>query len=165
MTKPRLLIIGHGRHGKDTVAEVLRDYHGFKFISSSYFCAGFVAERMGYGGANPIATAYAERHMHRREWATLIKEYNTPDKTRTANEMLAQGYDMYVGMRQRDELEACKAAGLFDAIIWVDRSDHLPDEPASSMDLNWKDADWVIGNNGTLRDLWINVDDFIGDVL
>ena len=29
--KPKLLVIGHARHGKDTVSELLRDRHGFSF--------------------------------------------------------------------------------------------------------------------------------------
>ena len=35
MANPKLLIIGHARHGKDTVAEILRDTHGYDFVSSS----------------------------------------------------------------------------------------------------------------------------------
>jgi hypothetical protein len=34
MTKPKLLVIGHGRHGKDTVCEMLRDHYGYTFESS-----------------------------------------------------------------------------------------------------------------------------------
>src|SRR6185369_672766 len=37
--KPRIVLVGHGRHGKDTVAEMLRDEYGFSFCSSSLFCA------------------------------------------------------------------------------------------------------------------------------
>lgn len=33
------MVIGHARHGKDTVGEALRDFHGLKFASSSMFCA------------------------------------------------------------------------------------------------------------------------------
>jgi hypothetical protein len=157
----KLLIIGHGRHGKDTVGEILRDYHGLNFVSSSWFCAEFVAERMGYGGANPVATAYADRHNFRDTWAKLITEYNNPDLTRTASEMIAQGYDMYVGMRKRAELEACVEAQIFDKIIWVDRRMHLPPEPASSMELTPRDATHFINNNGSLRDLWVEVDALI----
>lgn len=40
--KPKLLIIGHGRHGKDTVAEILQRDYGFAFTSSSLFCAEHV---------------------------------------------------------------------------------------------------------------------------
>ena len=36
---PKLLVIGHGRHGKDTVCEILRDHYGYTFESSSKFCS------------------------------------------------------------------------------------------------------------------------------
>jgi hypothetical protein len=31
----KLLIIGNARHGKDTLAELLNEYYGLKFMSSS----------------------------------------------------------------------------------------------------------------------------------
>ena len=37
--KKKLLVIGHGRHGKDTVCEILRDEFGYTFESSSQFCS------------------------------------------------------------------------------------------------------------------------------
>jgi len=37
--KPKLLVLGHARHGKDTVAEILQQEYGFTFTSSSLFCA------------------------------------------------------------------------------------------------------------------------------
>lgn len=166
----KLLIIGHGRHGKDTVGEILRDYHGRKFISSSEFVGrraiwpniqtnpwsdNVPAEMTRYGS---FERCYEDRHNHRAQWAKWITRYNTPDKTRTASEMLKSGYDMYVGMRMEDELLACRDAGIFDRIVWVDRSKHLPEEPRDSMKLNWRHADLFIDNNGTLRDLWRTVD-------
>ena len=39
MSKLKLLIIGHGRHGKDTVSEILHDNYGYSFESSSQFCS------------------------------------------------------------------------------------------------------------------------------
>ena len=38
-TKPKIAVIGHGRHGKDTVGEMLRDDYGLTFTSSAEFCA------------------------------------------------------------------------------------------------------------------------------
>ena len=37
--RPKVLVIGHGRHGKDTVAERLQQRYGLSFTSSSLFCA------------------------------------------------------------------------------------------------------------------------------
>lgn len=164
--KPKLLIIGHGRHGKDTVGEMLRDNYGFKFTSSSWFCAEeTIWDNWGCAVYNNIDECYADRSNHRTLWAQMISAYNIPDKTKTASTMLSRGFDMYVGMRMRDELEACKANGVFDHIVWVDRSQHLPDEPLGSMNLTRDDADHIIDNNGTLDDLARNVERFAADVL
>lgn len=158
-SKLKLLIIGHGRHGKDTAGEYLRDYYDMKFTSSSYFCAEFVYQDPFFNVLyEDVNECYRDRHNFRDLWAALITQYNTPDKTRTASEMLAQGNDLYVGMRKRDELEACRAAGLFDAVIWVDRSEHLPPEPKSSNELTMMDADYVLDNNGRMVDLADNIE-------
>lgn len=37
--KPRVLIMGYGRHGKDTVSDMLGKHYGLAFTSSSQFCA------------------------------------------------------------------------------------------------------------------------------
>jgi hypothetical protein len=160
MTNPKVLIIGHGRHGKDTVAEVMRDYHGYKFTSSSLFCAEFVRFYMAERGLKyaTLDDCYADRHNHRDVWFKAVTEYNREDPTRVATEMQASGYSLYVGMRSRREFEACMTAGTFDHVIWVDRSEHLPPEPPESMELQPSDAHFVIRNNYTLRDLWHEID-------
>ena len=40
--------------------------------------------------------------------------------------------------------------GLFDLIVWVDASDRLPLEPATSFNIDKSCADIIINNNGTL---------------
>jgi len=164
----KLLIIGHGRHGKDTVAEILRDSYGYNFTSSSEFVGRKVVWPQvqsddEYIFDNPYERysnfdeCFADRINCRKYWADTISAYNTPDKTRTASEMLEDGFDIYVGMRKRDELEAVKAAGIFDHIIWVDRSELLPDEDSSSMELVSKDANLVLNNNCSRSQLSMNV--------
>jgi hypothetical protein len=53
-------------------------------------------------------------------------------------------------MRSRDEFNASKH--LFDLIIWIDRSKHLPDE--DSNELTAEDADIIIDNNTYEIDLF-----------
>lgn len=152
--RPKLLIIGHGRHGKDSFAEILRDEHGYKFTSSSEFVgAECIWDNWGCAKYDSFDAMYADRAQHRQVWFELIAAYNTPDKTKTAATMLQRGFDLYVGMRRRDELDACNAAGLFDAVVWIDRSLHCPNEPADSMELTAEDAHIVVDNNGSLDDL------------
>ena len=164
--RPKLLIIGHGRHGKDTVGEMLRDQYGYKFTSSSLFCLHeTIWDNWGCVVYDTPEECYADRANHRTLWAQMISAYNIPDRTKTAATMLSRGYDMYVGMRKRAELEACKEAGVFDHIVWVDALDRLPPEPIESMELVKEDADFVIDNNGDLTDLKANVAKFVGNVL
>lgn len=152
----KLLITGHGRHGKDSVCDILSDTYGLTFESSSHF----LLERWvwlylltNYGLSYPNAEAcYADRGNHREEWFKAIVAYNTPDLTRLARNLYAR-HDIYCGMRNIAEFNAVKEAGLFDLAIWVDASKRLPAEPDSSMTITADDCDVVLDNNGTLAQL------------
>lgn len=160
MTKPKLLILGYARHGKDTVADLLKEKHGYEFESSSHLIGRLaVWENWGCAVYDSFEDMYADRVNHRVLWMQMISAFNTPDKTKTATTMMEAGADMYVGMRRFDELEACKEAGVFDAIIWVDRSILLPPE-TGSMDITMENCgfDYSINNNGSLQYLEAEVD-------
>ena len=157
--KKKLLIIGHGRHGKDTVCEILRDNYKYSFESSSQFCSKLFIHDMlkdKYGYANE-EECYADRHNHRAEWYDAICNYNVPDASRLGTEIF-KAHDIYCGLRNKREFFAMKIAGVFDYAIWVDRSDCLPTESADSMSLEPWMADFHIDNNGTLEELefWVN---------
>jgi hypothetical protein len=163
MNKLKLLVIGHGRHGKDTVCEMLRDKYGYSFESSSQFCSTLfiydqLKEQYGYASEEQC---YADRHNHRAEWYDAICAYNVPDAARLGREMF-DAYDIYCGLRNKKEFHAMKNTGVFDYAIWVDRSDHLPPESKDSMSLEQWMADFTIDNNGTLEDLEFNLDRLIG---
>jgi len=164
MRKPRLLILGYASHGKDTVAEILHRDHGFKFVSSSEFVGReIIWENWGKMRYPNFEAMFEDRVNWRKLWMEMISIYNTPDKAKTARTMIERGYDMYVGMRRLDELEV--ARDLFDYVVWVDRSEHLPPE-TGSMDITERNSHWdfKIDNNGTLEDLERNVLDFIEQI-
>jgi hypothetical protein len=145
----KLLIIGHAQHGKDTLADYLRDRYGFQVADSSRRAARiflFEALRGKYGYAN-IEECYLDRVNHRAEWYDMICQYNTPDKSRLARDILKDS-DVYVGMRDRAEIEACRSAKLFDLIFWVDASARMPLEPEDSFNIDQSLADHVFDNNG-----------------
>jgi hypothetical protein len=50
-----------------------------------------------------------------------------------------------------------QATGLVDAVVWVDRTDHVPLEPRSSMTIEPWMADFHIDNNGSLDELERNL--------
>ncbi len=149
----KVLLLGHARHGKDTVAELLRDRHGFSFQSSSMFVAErVVMPHFALAGSpyGDVESCYEDRVNHRALWYDLIRAYNHEDEARLARE-LYRDFDVYVGLRAIDEFKAIEAARLFDLCIWVDRSDHVGPESASSCTVTPDLADVILDNNGTLE--------------
>lgn len=154
----KLMVIGYARHGKDTVCEMLQNMYSYNFQSSSMFCAElFIYETLKdqYGYAS-LQECFEDRHNHRQTWYELIRAYNRPDASRLG-QALYERYDIYCGLRNRAEFHALRNSGSFDYSIWVDRSDHLPPEPTTSISVEPWMADYVLDNNGTLEELKINV--------
>ena len=163
---PKLLVIGHGRHGKDTVCEYLNKHMRFDFKSSSKFCSerfifDMLKDRYGYANEEEC---YADRHDHRAEWYNAICDYNLPDAARLGREIFA-AHDIYCGLRNKKEFHAMKNTKVFDYAIWVDRSDHLPVESKDSMSLEQWMADFTIDNNGTLEELHFNINELMHTIL
>jgi hypothetical protein len=148
-TKKHIYIIGHGRHGKDTVAEDLRDNFGLTFVASSWVMAETVVlpalkEKYNYTSTEQC---FEDRHNHRAEWFNLIDNAN-PNWTELS-EAIFKDNDIYVGIRNKRELDAVKADSRFNPfVVWVDASKRLGPEPADSMGLSIEDADYIIDNNG-----------------
>jgi hypothetical protein len=166
MSLPKLLIIGHGRHGKDTVCEILRDNYGFSFESSSQFCSKlFIFDQLkDQYGYSTEEECYADRHNHRAEWYDAICAYNVPDASTLGREIFLE-HDIYCGLRNKKEYHAMRNTGVFDYAVWVDRSDYLPEEDTSSMSLKQWMADFTVDNNGTLEELHFNTHQLINYIL
>jgi len=155
---PKLLIVGHGRHGKDTVCELLEKY-GYTFQSSSKFCSELfifndLKDKYGYTNEEEC---YADRHNHRTEWYNMIHNYCSEDLARLGRNLFSQN-NIYCGLRNKREFFAMQNEGIFDYALWVDRTDHLPTENPSSMSIEQWMCDFTIDNNGTLERLEKNVD-------
>ena len=114
----KILILGHGQHGKDTLATIIAYHYRLTFSSSSMFAF----EKAIWPILEPVydnkEQCYADRRVRRQEWKDLISKYNTPDKARLIKEMLAK-HDMYVGLRCADEYAA--GEHLFDKVFWIHR--------------------------------------------
>jgi hypothetical protein len=146
----KILILGHARHGKDTLAEIYKNHFNLSFLSSSQACADiFIYDELKdkYGYKTP-EECFLDRVNHRPEWFNMCCNYNKDDKARLAKEILKYN-NTYVGMRDSEEIKECRKQGLFDVIIWVDAGERLPLEDSSSFNITKADADFIIENNGT----------------
>ena len=149
----KMLIIGHARHGKDSLAEIMNEEFGLTFVSSSQaaadiFLYDLLKEKYVYQNS---VECFEDRVNHRQEWYEAICDYNKDDRARLAKGILEMA-DCYVGMRDRGEILECINQGLFDIIIWVDGSGRLPLEDASSFNIDNTCADIIIENNGTFEE-------------
>ena len=153
---PNILILGHARHGKDTVAEMLESIAKLSFKSSSeaaleIFLFDVLNDKYGLEYSD-LPSAFYDRVNHRSKWFVEISEYNTPDPTRLAREIMKSN-DIYVGLRSAKEIDACLEKGVFDIVVGV-HDYRKPLEPESSNDADpFKYSDYMILNNGSLDDL------------
>jgi hypothetical protein len=185
--KPKLLVLGHARHGKDTVAEVLQQEYGFTFTSSSLFCAEHV---IWEGIHNPDHTLANHRDagepgmsadsletelsmMRDQNYADAEACFKDRGNFRTAWFSLIAAYchpererlareifaenDIYVGIRNKREFRAAVNAGIVDLTIWVDASERVDQEPMASCTVEPWMADVTIDNNGTEDELHRNI--------
>lgn len=163
MKNLRILILGHGRHGKDTVAEILRDKYGLNFSSSSWVAAEVVM--MPYFESidkayDSVQDCYDDRHTdnNRALWFDQISAYNDEDPARLAREVFARG-PIYVGMRSAREYVMTRE--LVHHVIWVDATGRgMEPEGRDSFDIPQTSEMHEILNNGTLEDLEKRVDQF-----
>jgi hypothetical protein len=146
---PVIALIGHSRSGKDTAAEWLRDNTILRYKGgSSYQACEYVAGKLGLSWQD----AWRTRHERKDEWFKLLNEYRQDDITKLVRACLTHS-DIICGVRDRDELLKCRAEGLLDLIIWVDRQ--VPDDP--TLTIKKEDCDIVIENNSTFASYYIKL--------
>ena len=116
----KILIIGDARHGKDDLAKVIHRELGLEYRDSSKMALNiFLFELLHtkYGlRYHSRAEAYEDRVNHREKWYNEITEYNREDGARLARDIMKVA-DVYCGMRNAHEIEACKRENLFDLIL------------------------------------------------
>jgi predicted HAD superfamily Cof-like phosphohydrolase len=170
--RPKILVLGYGRHGKDTVSGILSKRYGLTFTSSSEFCAEHVvlpyfrqSFKLWSASQGPMRKemlapptyrtwqeCYADRHSHRAEWYQAIKAFNSPDASALGKAIFSR-FDIYCGLRSDAEFFAVRDAGLYDLCLWVDRSEHLPPESEESCTVKPGMADVILDNNGSFDHL------------
>ena len=134
----KILILGHGGHGKDEAAKILSNLYGFTYQSSSR--AALDAIWPALKEATPCKDkerAFQWRGNDRALWKALISLYNTPDKSALVTKVIKQ-CDMYIGLRCQEEYAASQH--LFDLILWIDASKRFPEiDPSMSIEFNEKE--------------------------
>lgn len=144
---PKLMVCGHGQHGKDQFCEFL----GLKYRSSSEVALDAAIWPVMRDRYSTKQECFDDRAKHRVEWHRLIKSYNKDDNARLARRIYLSS-PVYCGIRDRAEFYAAKKEGLFDLSIWIDASQRRAPESIYSCNLFASDCDIVILNNGTLAE-------------
>lgn len=150
--RKHIFVTGHGRHGKDTVADLMTEMGGYRCCDSSQFvCEKAVFPHMRDSYAT-WQECYADRHQHRTEWYNLISAYNV-EGHELAYELF-KNHDVYTGLRNIRELEAAyRHPEMKPLVIWVDALRRLPPEPGTSLTIGPEHADYRIDNNSDLAQL------------
>lgn len=155
----KLVITGYAEHGKGTVCSILSEkpYHWKSMSSSMLANELFIFDRLKdiYAYKTP-QECFNDRRNKRDIWYNMIREFNTPDKVRLAR-ILLSSYDIYDGVRCIEEFNAMKENGLYDYSIWVDASFRKPVESSSSMTVRKEHCDFIIDNNGDIKQLKQNI--------
>lgn len=150
LKNPKVLILGSGRSGKDTVAEILLELTGLKVTSSSWFLAEVIFNQFGGNSLySDVESCFNDRHNNRTNWFNFVRAYNQGDECRLAREILEVS-DIYVGLRSLIEFKA--ARHLFDYIFYVDASKRV-DYIDSTFEIPYDNQMIKIDNNQTLEDL------------
>lgn len=141
----KVLIIGHGGHGKDTVAGIISELTGLTTQSSSKMAAMlFIYDILKHTeNYNSFEECYYDRRNKRELWYSLICDYNRDDRSRLAKDLI-KNYDIYVGMRDLDEFIECKNQNLFDLVIGVfDPNKPLESKDSFKIDI-FKHSDFIV---------------------
>jgi dephospho-CoA kinase len=151
---PKILIVGHARHGKDTAANIMCELFDLKSKSSSLAAAEiFIFDKLkDTYDYKTIEECWEDRVNRRALWYNLITEFNTPDKLKLTKAILQEN-DIYIGLRNIAEVQEAVDEQVFDWVIGVfDKRKKL--EATDSFDHEVMDfCDFIIENDGTLEDL------------
>ncbi len=174
---PTVLVLGHARHGKDTVADFLLKLTESSYASSSEVAIQLLEEQI----VERLRLTDNELYYQFKEffvtsglprWRAImdfryqkgmreilfdaIREFTKDDPSRLAVEVFASGSAIYVGMRSKVEFEASR--GLFDYVLGVIRP-FMAAEPTMQIDVQ-RESDCVLLNDSDLDELARQVYEF-----
>lgn len=158
MYRLKLNINGYAQHGKDTIADLFVERHGFKKVSASMVYAEDIRNEQYLGPYATVEDCYEDRVNHRQAWYEFICKKLEENPHYYIDKILETG-DIYVGQRNPIIFEKTKDA--FDYTIWVDASGRgMPKESYNSCKMSPDTPhDFYIDN--TKQDWAIEQVDFI----
>lgn len=144
----KILVLGHGGHGKGTVCEHLQLMYGFSHRSSSQEAYPIIKNLLDAALGDLIDhVKYRRLGNNRIVWKEAISLINHTDPAALCK-ILLKNYDVYDGMRTMREFEASK--NLFDLILYVDAHKRKPSDP--SMEIEYDPLIMHrIDNNGGIK--------------
>ena len=162
--KPKIAILGYSGAGKDTMAELLRDWYGYAYTQATKFILeNFLwSEFSLHSKYNTFEEAYEDRINCRQLWYDMICEINKKDPATIANTVYAES-DIYCGIRSWKELEA--AYDTIDRIYWINCGERISVESGSNeihADLLYKDVKWrdklvILQNHESIMKFKVNI--------
>ena len=130
-TLPKILVVGPGRSGKDTLGTWLHDntehtYAGStslylaKYVAAEYDKQGYLMDDNGYKkGYSGHEVLFNERHGHRREWFRIGNLIRKNSHGMLQEEALRKG-NVVAGIRDFKEAAWACYREIYDHIIWID---------------------------------------------
>jgi len=141
----RIMVVGHGRAGKDTACEYLAKVTQLRFAgTTSLYLARYVAARLGVTAEE----AYCTRHSNRNFWHRVGKEVRKRDPGLLVRESLKNA-EIVGGIRDLEEIAACRQENLVDLIVWI-ANDRVPRD--STVKFGERDCDIVVPNHWGLEE-------------
>lgn len=144
----RMMVIGHGGHGKDFFCKFARDEFGLKFRSSSMMMCEhpFIQERMRCRGVDFVGAEhlFSIRRSFRVELEECISEWIAQGNS-LAERIFAEN-DIYCGARRAEELHGVP----IDLCVYIDAFPRLQrSDPTMKIPMSYVD---VIVLNNTTKD-------------
>jgi hypothetical protein len=102
----------------------------------------------------PQQAAWETRHAYRQVWKDACDDFRKNDPLLLINLALATGGVVVTGIRDKVELDAAKAAGIFHRILWIDRPG-IPRDATVTFEA--RDCTDYVKNDGTLRRFHQNI--------
>lgn len=159
----KIAIIAPGNSGKCEASLFLRTEYGLRYReSTSEFATHFVRPalaRIGIHYPNE-RSCWLDRRNHRQFWCDEIERYHKYDKARMYREM-AETHDIIDGLRKQADLAACRAEGIVQIAIWIERPNCI--DP--TCEIRASDCDAVIRNDGTLAEFLGRLREWADNVL